>query len=247
MFGILGIIKVFFSEKRRSFIRLSKLLGYYPRKWDLYELAFIHRSASIFLADGTSVNNERLEFLGDAVLDSVIAEYLFHEFPNKDEGFLSKMRSKIVKRKNLNQLALKIGMKEYIVSQSINANGGKHIYGNAFEALVGAIYIDVGYKKTKKFLINRILKKHINLSELELRETDYKSRIIEWAQKARAEISFESQEEYTSKEHTPIFISKVLVANELMGLGKGFSKKEAEQNAAEQAYNAINLDSPDCE
>lgn len=232
---IINIIRFFFT-KTKIRKELAKLLGYFPRKWELYELAFIHRSASVFLSDGSTANNERLEFLGDAILDAVIAEYLFSSFPTKDEGFLSKMRSKIVKRKHLNSLAIKIGVNKLIVSNSINANGGKHICGNAFEALIGAIYLDKGYKVAQKFIVEKILDTHIDLEELEYRETDYKSRIIEWAQKSRTEISFESQEEYTSKEEPPVFVTRVLVSNQLMGQGKGTSKKEAEQNAAEQAF-----------
>jgi len=209
-------------------------LGFIPGNKNLYELAFIHRSAS--LSNGSTVNNERLEFLGDAILDAVVAEYLFSAFPKKDEGFLSKMRSKIVKRNHLNSLAINLGIEKLVVTNAINQNGGKHICGNAFEALIGAVYLDKGYKKTKKFIINKILNEQIDLVELETKETDYKSRIIEWAQKRRTEVSFENQEEYTENDRSPIFISRVIVTNQLIGQGKGSSKKEAEQNAAEEAF-----------
>lgn len=232
---IFDAIRLRFAKKKIH-KDLATLLGYYPRKWDLYELAFVHRSASVLLGNGTSVNNERLEFLGDAVLDAVIAEFLFDRFPGKDEGFLSKMRSKIVKRKQLNYLAHKIGVNNLVVSNSINYRGGKHISGNAFEALVGAIYLDKGYNKTRDFIIKKILDNHIDLLELEHKETDYKSRIIEWAQKNKAEISFESEEEIIGNSKIPYFLAKVLISNQLMGQGRGTSKKEAEQHAAEQAY-----------
>jgi len=235
---IIDSIKLLFFKKKIH-KDLAILLGYIPRKWEIYELAFIHRSASVLLPDGRTINNERLEFLGDAVLDAVIADYLFSRFPNKDEGFLSKMRSKIVKRKHLNTLAIKIGVNKLIVSNSINYNGGKHISGNAFEALVGAVYIDKGYVKTRKFIIDNILNAHIDLEELEHRETDYKSRIIEWAQKNRTEISFDNQEDYSGRDRVPVFISRIMISGLLKGQGKGASKKEAEQNAAEQAYNVI--------
>jgi ribonuclease-3 len=235
---IIHFIRLLFFKKKIH-KELAQLLGYIPRKWEVYELAFIHRSASVLLSDGRTVNNERLEFLGDAVLDAVIADFLFSQFPDKDEGFLSKMRSKIVKRKNLNALALKIGINKLIISNSINYNGGKHIYGNAFEALVGAVYLDKGYNKTRKFITSKILDAHINLEELEHRETDYKSRIIEWAQKSRTEISFDSQEEYSGRDRVPVFVSRVIIAGQLKGQGKGASKKEAEQNAAELAFNII--------
>lgn len=211
-------------------------MGFIPGNKNLYELAFIHRSASLVLSNGSTVNNERLEFLGDAILDAVVAEYLFSAFPKKDEGFLSKMRSKIVKRNHLNSLAINLGIEKLVVTNAINQNGGKHICGNAFEALIGAVYLDKGYKKTKKFIINKILNEQIDLVELETKETDYKSRIIEWAQKRRTEVSFENQEEYTENDRSPIFISRIIVTNQLIGQGKGSSKKEAEQNAAEEAF-----------
>ena len=223
-------------DKKKLHKDLTILLGYYPRKWDVYELAFIHRSASVLLGNGTSVNNERLEFLGDAVLDAVIAEFLFDRFPGKDEGFLSKMRSKIVKRKQLNYLADKIGVNQLVTSNSINYRGGKHISGNAFEALVGAVYLDKGYNKTRDFIIKKILDNHIDLLELEQKESDYKSRIIEWAQKNKIEINFESEEEIGNSSKIPYFVARVVISNQLMGEGRGASKKEAEQNASEQAY-----------
>jgi ribonuclease III len=232
-------IRLLFESKKKNYKELIFTLGFYPHCWELYELAFVHRSASVLMPDSSTVNNERLEFLGDAVLDAVVAEYLFKRYPDKDEGFLSKMRSKIVKRQHLNTLANKTGIDKFIVSNSINSNGGKYISGNAFEALIGAIYMDKGYSKTKDFLINNVLNKHINFEELEFRESDYKSRIIEWAQKNRNEIGFENQEEYTESGHSPTFVSRVLIDNRIAGEGRGTSKKEAEQNAAEQAYWTI--------
>ncbi len=234
-------IKLLVVSKKKFNQDLISILGFFPREKELYDLAFIHRSASISLGNGSTVNNERLEFLGDAILDAVVAEFLFANYPNKNEGFLSTMRSKIVKRKHLNSLAINLGIEKFIISNSLNNNGGKHICGNAFEALIGAIYLDRGYKITRKFIIEKILKKQIDLDELEHTETDYKSRIIEWAQKTRTEIKFEVEEEYTGKDHAPIFISRILVTDQLKGEGKGSSKKEAEQNAAEQAFSAISL------
>jgi ribonuclease III len=239
--NLLIAIKLLFVSKKKYNRNLISLLGYYPGNMALYDLAFVHRSASVLLENGTSLNNERLEFLGDAMLDAVVAEFLFEYYPDKNEGFLSTMRSKIVKRKHLNSLAIKLGFEKLIVSNSFNNNGGKHICGNAFEALIGAIYVDRGYNVTRKFIINKILNTQIDLEELERTESDFKSRIIEWAQKTRTEIKFEIEEEYTGKDHAPIFISRILVTNQLTGEGKGTSKKEAEQNAAERAFNAISL------
>lgn len=235
---IINSIRLLFL-KEKIHKELAILLGYIPRKWEIYKLAFVHKSASVSLPDGRTINNERLEFLGDAVLDAIVADFLFSKYPYEDEGFLSKMRSKIVKRKHLNSLAIRVGIDKLVVSNSINYNGGKHICGNAFEALVGAVYFDKGYEKTRKFIIEKILEAHINLEELEHRETDYKSRIIEWAQKSKTEINFDNQEEYSGNDRSPVFVSCVFIAGKIMGQGRGASKKEAEQNAAEQAYNEI--------
>lgn len=233
-----GFIKLLFTPDRKFIFHLKNILGFIPYNTKFYELALTHRSASIRI-NGTLINNERLEFLGDAVLDSIVAEYLFHKYPHKNEGFLSKMRSKIVKRKNLNEIGVAMELEKVVRASNINCTGGKHLYGNALEALIGAIYLDKGYHQTSRFIINRIIKSHINLEQLEYLETDFKSRIIEWAQKNHSEISFENQEEYHSDEKIPQFISRIKINNSIMGQGKGFSKKEAEQNAAEQAFVSL--------
>jgi ribonuclease-3 len=199
-------------------------------------LALVHKSASIRHSDGKLINNERLEYLGDSILDAIISDYLFSLFPNKDEGFLSKIRSKIVKRKQLNLLAEKFGIQHLLVSNTDNCGEIKHIYGDAFEALIGAIYLDMGYEKTRSFILQRLIARHINLDEIINSESDYKSRIIEWAQKNHKDILFENEELYQESGKSPIFVSRVRVAYECLGEGKGSSKKEAEQNAAENAY-----------
>ncbi len=226
-----------FYPKKRKYHHLIKILGYIPRRWKLYEIAFIHRSASLTAGNGTIINNERLEFLGDAILDAIVADYLFNQYPSMDEGFLSKMRSKIVKRNQLNILAFELGIDQLIVSTSFQINGGKYICGNALEALIGAIYLDKGYKKAQKFVIKNILTKLINLAELEKTETDYKSRVIEWAQKQHNTITFDCQEiQSISDPSHPLFIAQVYIDGQLAGKGEGYSKKEAEQHAAENAY-----------
>ena len=230
-------IRFFYSKKKSLRCKIVNLLEFIPGKWSLFELAFIPRSASIFLENGQSVNNDRLEYLGDAVLDSIVAEYLFDIYPLADEGFLSKMRSKIVKRSHLNELALKMGIDQCIAQTAINS-GGKHIFGNTFEALLGSIYLDKGYNRTRKYVI-RIIRRNIHLEALEKHETDYKSRMIEWAQKNRVEISFDCQEEYLTSESQPAFVAKVIVQNNVLGTGIGHSKKEAEQSAAEQASSNL--------
>ncbi len=222
----------FLKNKRRFYFELKRILGFQPGNIQIYELAFVHKSASFTLPDGSLVNNERLEYLGDAILDAVVADHLFNIFPHRDEGFLSQMRSKIVKRKYLNQLAKKIGIHGLIIANTDSSERGKHIYGDAFEALVGAVYLDKGYKRTRKFIINNIINKHINMDSLETTESDFKSRLIEWAQKKHQEIVFESFEEYAEGARVPVFVAEVKIDEKPMGSGRGNSKKEAEQNAA---------------
>ena len=164
-------------DKFRS--ELKNLLGFRPRNLRLYEMAFIHRSATYTLPDGVRVNNERLEYLGDAIIDSILSDYLFHLYPEAAEGFLTKTRARIVNRETLNQLGLSMGLDRLIVSNLAPSDSPRNLYGNAVEALVGALFIDRGYDRTRKFLIERGLKRHFNLSALLAAETDFKSMILE--------------------------------------------------------------------
>jgi len=209
-----------------------------PVHMSLYEMAFIHRSASVMLSDGNIINNERLEYLGDAILNAVVADYLFINYPDGDEGFLSKMRSKMVKRKHLNLLALRLGIDKLMTSQPKLNVLSKHLYGNAFEALIGAIYLDKGYIKTGKF-IERIIRKYVDFEKLLKSDSDYKSQLIEWAQKNKREIVFESHEEHKGENNIPVFVSYVKVLDDELGKGTGNSKKESEQKAAKTALEHI--------
>jgi len=235
---LLNSIRFLFTKNRKFYVELFDVIGICSGNPELYKVAFIHKSSPIKLSDGSIVNNERLEYLGDAILDAIVADYLFNIYLQKNEGFLSQMRSKIVKRKTLNLLAIKIGLDRFINTHTPKSNCGKHFYGDALEALIGVIYLDKGYKQTKKFILNKIITKHINLKELETTESDFKSRIIEWAQKNYKEIRFESKEEY-SEFKIPLFICRIIVLNDLVSEGTGHSKKEAEQNAAQLAYSKM--------
>ncbi len=239
MLNIIGRFFSFSFGRKKEFIKnLIPILEFVPVHPKLYEIAFIHRSASLILPDGEVVNNERLEYLGDAILDAIVADYLFKRFPNKDEGFLTKMRSKMVKRKNLNILAYHIGINKLIISHTNPSNISKHLYGNAFEALVGAIYLDKGFKFTSRF-IERIINRYVDIEKLQELDSDYKSRLIEWAQKNREEVMFDSREEQSAN-HIPLFISFVRITNREMGKGLGKSKKEAEQKASKVALENLN-------
>lgn len=217
--------------------RLPAVLGFLPGNPDFYTLALIHKSMALFDQEGLPVNNERLEFLGDAVLGSVIGEYLFRKYPDKKEGFLTKMRAKMVNGDRLGELALELGLDTLLQSQVSGQSSIKHISGDAFEALIGAIYLDKGYRVAKRFLLKRIVKKHLDLEQIERVENNYKSLLIEWAQKSRKEIVF-----YTDVEpYDPTrFISYVSIGEELFGSGTGVSKKEAEQEAAFETLKELN-------
>lgn len=219
------------STDRAFHDELRKITGLYPRNEELYKLAFIHKSASLKQPDGIIINNERLEYLGDAILDAVVAEYLYTRFPDKKEGFLTQTRSKIVNGAFLGQLATQIGLDKFIISHAQNYYSNKHILGDAFEAFIGAIYLDHGYKAVRKFVYKQLLKKHIDIGEVLKTETNYKSKLIEWAQKDKKEVYFKTDQE-DSDSLVPEFISVVLINDKIIGQGKGLSKKEAEQNAA---------------
>lgn len=227
-------------EDRLFFLEFKKVLGFYPRNLDLYKLAFIHKSASTVLSNGQSVNNERLEYLGDAILDAIIADFLFEQYPNEREGFLTKMRSKIVSRTYLNRLSVQLGLQNLIISHSCNATQ-RHIFGDAFEAFIGALYLDKGYNGTRKYLVNRIFKRYVDLGALELLETDFKSRIIEWGQKYRRIITFGYREEHEPNETYPIFYATLCINGQQVAEGRGSSKKEAEQSASMLVFSSSEI------
>jgi ribonuclease-3 len=218
---------------------MVRILGFLPGKLFLYEIAFIHKSASSTLKNGKVINNERLEYLGDAILDAVIADYLYTRFPDRDEGFLTQLRAKLVKRKMLNKLADNLGIAPLLVSRT-NADQPKiNLLGNALEALIGAIYLDKGYVRTKRYVIKKVLNKYVDLEKLSVKESDFKSRIIEWAQKNKQEINFISSEDSNEGSNVIHYTAKLILEEKEMGAGSGLSKKEAEQKAAEQALSNI--------
>lgn len=231
-------VKYYFSKEKRFYKLIHFLTGMYPVNLKVYKIAFTHKSASIVSDNHQFINNERLEFLGDAILAAIIADYLFSYFPYKQEGFLTKMRSKIVSREQLNEIALNLGLQYHIVAQS-KMNGTKNIYGNALEAFIGAIYIDKGYRKTKKFILEKVIKGNINLYELINNDSDYKSQIIEWAQKNKLSVKFVDEEIESTETTIQFFTSTIKVDDEILGTGKGTSKKEAQQNASQMALDKI--------
>ncbi len=222
-----------FSKQRALHRSIRNLLGFWPGNIRLYEQAFRHRSVAREIRAGVKDSNERLEFLGDAVLGAVIANYLFKKFPFKDEGFLTELRSRMVSRIYLNKLALKIGIDKLIQYDDSNRLY-KSICGDTFEALIGAIYLDKGFEFTEKIILQRIIRFHVDMEELENQDLNFKSKLINWAQRQRKSIIFDAREE-TSNERQKLYYVTVLIDNEAKGEGVGYSKKTAEQAASENA------------
>ena len=233
-----------FGKDKAFYAAIDDMFGFIPNNIELYKLALIHKSASVVLENGQHINNERLEFLGDAVLESVSSDYLFIEFPDKNEGFLTQLRSKMVSRQTLNEVAKRIGLDDYVITHSSNNLSQKHIYGDAFEAMMGAIYLDQGYDFVNRLLINKIFVDYIKVGSLLESETDFKSRLIEWCQKNHHTIYFATSHDKTYSSTHPFFYSKVLIDNMEVGYGAGDSKKEAEQRAAHSVSQGLNDD--DC-
>ncbi|MCD4744785.1 MAG: ribonuclease III [Bacteroidales bacterium] len=230
-------VKFYLSPDKNLFRSIKNIFGFYPGNIFLYKLAFQHRSVATKLK-GFKLSNERLEYLGDAVLSSIVADFLFKKFPYKDEGFLTEMRSKIVSRSQLNKLSYKLGIDKFIQSDKNGNNVYRSMNGDAFEAFIGALYLDKGYGFTKKIIINRIIKVHFNIEELENLDINFKSKLIEWAQKEKNSVEFKVIDEVGSG-YKKQYIVEVLINNITFTNGRDFSIKGAEQNAAEKAINKI--------
>ncbi len=219
-----------------------QILGFLPNDLSIYEQAFLHRSASAKTEKGRWVNNERLEFLGDAILDSIIADILFRKFENKKEGFLTNTRSKIVQRDTLNKLAVKLGLDKLVVSSTKGVSHNNYMYGNAFEAFVGAIYIDQGYDVCKRFIEERVIAPYLDLTQIARKEVNFKSKLIEWSQKNKAQIEFLLIESFTDSNNNPVFQTQVVICGLKGGIGTGYSKKESQQNAAKSTLKKLKSD-----
>lgn len=233
-------IKAYFSPEKKLLSSLRNILGFYPANISLYKLALRHSSAAKHIKKGIKDSNERLEFLGDSIIGTVVADYLFRKYPYKDEGFLTKMRSKMVSRAKHNQIAVKLGLNTLIEANN-DRFGSKpsSINGDAYEALIGAIYLDKGFKFAQKFILNRIINVHIDMEEMETVETDFKSKFIEWAQKEKKEYEYETVVDGTVSKDKQ-FVLHLLVDGKVVGNAQHMSKKRAEQMVSEQA--CIKLD-----
>lgn len=233
-------VKLFSSDRKEFYLFLKNLLGFYPQNLKLYDLAFIHKSSSTIDSQGNFVNNERLEFLGDAVLGSVIADFLYNRFPQEDEGFLTKTRSKLVNRSILTNLTFEMGLNVFMDTNTTKNIDKSHIYGDALEALIGAIYLDKDYSAAKFFVTKKILPQFVNLNEIEQNDSNYKSQLIEWSQKNKREIDFETTEDSNENSKQSRFRAVIKIDNKQIGKGSGTSKKQAHQKAAKEALGKLN-------
>ncbi len=233
-------LKGYLSSDKEFIFSIRNIFGFCPGNVSLYKLAFLHRSVAVE-SNGHKLSNERLEYLGDAVLSSVVADYLFKKFPYKDEGFLTEMRSKIVSRDQLNKLSRKLGLDHFIQSNQDSKSYFRSMEGDAFEAFIGALYLDRGYNFTKKVIINRIIKVHFDIDDLVNTEVNFKSKLIEWSQKERKEIDFNVVTEVGSG-NSKQYIVEIKVDNNICAIGQDFSIKGAEKIAAEKAYSSLHLE-----
>lgn len=233
------MFKRLFSKDKHFYSLFHTLLGITPSNIELYKLALVHRSASVTLPDGSAINNERLEYLGDAVLEAISSEILFVEFPAMAEGELTQLRSKIVSRESLNNLAFVMGLHNHIIAtpQTIPTNR-QNLAGDALEAIIGALFLDKGYNTTSR-VVYSLLQKHIDLDTIAFTEQDFKSRVLEWAQKNKSNIAFHTANATEHTDRNPAFITNLTFNEQIVGTGKGRSKKQSEQLAAKQFFETI--------
>lgn len=235
-------IRLLFRKDKESYFCFYKILGFYPRNIQLYQQALLHKSTSIRSEKGRPLNNERLEFLGDAILDAIVGDIVYKHFEGRREGFLTNTRSKIVQRETLNKLAVEIGLDKLVKYSTRSSSHNSYMYGNAFEAFIGAIYLDQGYERCKRFMEEKIFNNYIDLDKMSRKEVNFKSKLIEWSQKSKVEVSFELIEQFLDEDYNPMFHTEIRIEGISAGKGTGYSKKESQQNAAQAALKKIKDD-----
>ena len=235
-------IRLLFRKDKEPYLCFYKMLGFYPRNIEIYQQALLHKSSSIKAGKGRLLNNERLEFLGDAILDAIVADIVYKKFEGKREGFLTNTRSKIVQRETLNRVAVEIGLDKLIKYTTRQSSHNSYMCGNAFEALIGAIYLDRGYRACKKFMEERIINQYLNLEKISRKEVNFKSKLIEWSQKNKFCVEFNLIEQSLDSDQNPIFETQITVENIPAGTGKGYSKKESQQEAAHATLTKLKGD-----
>ena len=232
-------IKLPFRKDKELYLCLYKIIGFYPRKIDYYKTALLHKSIARRNEKGKPVNNERLEFLGDAILDAVVGDIVFEHFPGKREGFLTNTRSKLVQRETLGRLAQEMGINELILSNGRGTSHNSYMGGNAFEALVGAIYLDRGYDACMKFMKKRILAQMINIDKVAYKEVNFKSKMLEWSQKNRVQMEFRLISQQKDDQGNQVFNYQIFIEGIEGCSGKGYSKKESQQMASKLTLDLL--------
>ena len=235
-------IRLLFRKDKESYFCFYKILGLYPHNIQLYQQALLHKYTSISSEKVRPLNNERLEFLGDAILDAIVGDIVYKHFEGRREGFLTNTRSKIVQRETLNKLAVEIGLDKLVKYSTRSSSHNSYMYGNAFEAFIGAIYLDQGYERCKRFMEEKIFKNYIDLDKMSRKEVNFKSKLIEWSQKSKVEVSFELIEQFLDEDYNPMFHTEIRIEGISAGKGTGYSKKESQQNAAQAALKKIKND-----
>lgn len=237
--NIIDRIRLPFRKEKELYSSLYDIIGFYPHDISFYKLALMHKSVMRRNAKGKPVNNERLEFLGDAILDAIVGDIVYQHFPGKREGFLTNTRSKLVQRDTLNKLAQEMGINQLILSSGHTSSHNSYMGGNAFEALVGAIYLDQGYNACMRFMNKRILAQMINIDKVAYKEVNFKSKLIEWSQKNKVRLSYEQVLQENDKNGNPIFEFKVVLEGVEGCSGRGFSKKESQQLASKLTLDKL--------
>ncbi|WP_298488031.1 ribonuclease III [uncultured Maribacter sp.] len=217
---------------------IKTILGFKPKNLQIYRKAFLHRSVNLKDADGIPMNYERLEFLGDSMLGTIISKYLYNEVPEGDEGYLTKMRSKIVSREHLNELGKDLELINFVESRIPKTHFGDNIHGNVFEALVGAIYLDRGYKYCETFITKKVINPYVDIEQLEGKVISYKSLVIEWCQKQKKSFKYNVYED-TGNDELKHFAVKLSIDNTIVAKARATSKKKAEERASKRAYFAL--------
>ncbi|GAA4467299.1 hypothetical protein GCM10023093_22940 [Nemorincola caseinilytica] len=231
------ILKNSSSSDKQLLLQLEHLVGFTPKHIEYYRLALMHRSRP----DDVTDSNERLEFLGDAILGAIIAEYLFKKYPYQPEGYLTELRSRIVRRETMNNVALRMGLNKLVqYNQNDRGLSRSHIFGNALEALIGAVYLDQGFAKTRTFILKQIIRAYIDLDTMESTDTNYKNQLLSWAQRSNKQLVFETVDE-RNEGTRKLFTVAVVIDGAQVATGTGFNKKEAGQVAARNAMEALGV------
>ena len=236
---IIDSIKLPFRKEKELFSSLYSIMGFYPRNIGYYKLALMHKSISKRNEKGKPLNNERLEFLGDALLDAVVGHIVYDHFEGKREGFLTNTRSKLVSRDTLGKLAEEMGLTRLILSSGHSSSHNSYVAGNAFEALVGAIYLDQGYDAVMRFMKKRILARLINIDKVAYKEVNFKSKLLEWSQKNRVRMEFRDLKQERDEKNSPVFTTQVFIEGLEGSIGTGYSKKESQQKASKETLQRL--------